>query len=110
MLLATPPAPPVPIALVPVGAAAEDAAIAVLQSLRAAGLRTEMEYRGNLKRRMERANKLGARIAVILGETELARGVAQVKDLASGTQHEIALADLPARLAAISAEGGINQA
>ena len=33
---------------------------------------------------MERANRIGARAAVILGEDEIARGVAQVKDLATG--------------------------
>ena len=69
------------IAVVPAGAEAESNALDVLQSLRAAGLRAEIEYRGNLKRRMERANRAGAHTAVILGEAELARGVAQVKNL-----------------------------
>ena len=58
-----------------------------------------MAYRGNMKRRMERANKTGARAAVILGDEELAKGVASVKDLAAGTQTEVALADLAAHLA-----------
>ncbi len=51
-----------------------------------AGVRAEMAYRGNLKRRMERANRIGARVAVILGDEEVARGVAQVKDLDAGGQ------------------------
>ena len=38
----------------------------VLQSLRHSGQRAEMAYRGNLKRRLERANRIGARAAVIL--------------------------------------------
>jgi len=71
----------------------------VLQSLRGAGIRAEMGFRGNLKRRMEQANKRHARAAVILGEAELARGVAQVKDLTSGAQSEVALAELVAHLA-----------
>jgi histidyl-tRNA synthetase len=57
-----------------------------------------MAFRGNLKRRMERANRIGARAAVILGESELASGVAQVKDLATGEQHAVPIAALPARL------------
>ena len=57
-----------------------------------------MAYRGNPKRRMERANRIGARAAVIIGEDELARGVAQVKDLASGEQSEVALAELAEKL------------
>ncbi len=93
----TPPAPS-SVAVVPMGEAAERAAIGVLQSLRAAGIRAETAYRGNLKRRMERANRSGARAAVIIGDAELARGVAQVKDLASGAQSEVPLADLPQRL------------
>jgi histidyl-tRNA synthetase len=98
MLLAEAPATPAPIAVVPVGEAAEAAAIAVLQALRQAGLRAEAAYRGNLRRRMERANRLGATVAVILGETELARGVAQVKSLATGEQQDIPLTELADRL------------
>ena len=100
MLLDAPPAPPAPVAVVPVGGPAEEAAaLDAMQALRGAGIRAEMAYRGNLKRRMERANRIGARAAVIIGEAELARGVAQVKDLGSGEQREVSLADLPARLA-----------
>lgn len=100
MLLDAPPVPPAPVAVIAVGGPAEEAAaLDAMQALRAAGIRAEMAYRGNLKRRMERANRIGARAAVIIGEAELARGVVQVKDLGSGAQSEVALADLPARLA-----------
>ena len=95
MLLAEPPPAARPVAVIPLGEAAEVAALPLLQALRAAGVRAEMAYRGTMKRRMERANKIGARAAVILGEDELARGVVAVKDLAAGTQTEVALADLP---------------
>ncbi len=98
MLLAESGAAPSAIAVIPVGEAGEAAAIGVLQSLRAAGLRAEMAYRGNLKRRMERANRIGARAAVILGEDEAARGVAQLKHLDTGVQEEVALDQLAARL------------
>ncbi len=99
MLLETAPPAPSGIAVIPMGDAAEAAAITLLQSLREAGLRAEMAYKGNLKRRMERANKAGAHTAIILGEDELARGVAQVKTLADGTQAEIPLDEIAARLA-----------
>ena len=94
MLLAEPPAAPHGIAVIPMGEAAEAVAIDVLQALRAAGLRAEMAYRGNIKRRLERANKTGARAAIILGEVELAKGVAQVKDLSTGEQSEVPLGEL----------------
>ena len=99
LLLAAPPAAPRPVAVIPVGEAAEATALSVVQTLRHAGIRAEIGYRGNLKRRMEQANKRRARAAIILGEAEIARGVAQVKDLASGEQAEIPLAELVARLA-----------
>ena len=100
MLLDAPPAPPMPVAVIPVGGMAEEAAaLDAMQALRGAGIRAEMAYRGNLKRRMERANRIGARAAVIIGEAELARGVAQLKDLATGAQSEVALTELAARLA-----------
>jgi histidyl-tRNA synthetase len=99
MLLEAPPAVQAVVAVVPVGDGAEAAALAVLQSLRAAGVRAEMAYRGNLRRRMERANRIGARAAVILGPDDIAAGVAQVKDLATGEQEAVKLADIAARLA-----------
>jgi len=71
----------------------------VLRAVRGAGLRAEMAYRGTLKKRMERANRIGAGFAVILGEDELARGVAQVRDLRAGAQEEVALGDVAALLA-----------
>jgi len=100
MLLDAAPVPPAPVAVIPVGGVAEEAAaLDAMQALRGAGIRAEMAYRGNLKRRMERANRIGARAAVIVGEAELARGVVQLKDLATGAQSEVALAGLVARLA-----------
>ena len=98
MLLDAAPALDAPVAVVPIGDAAEAAAIDVLRSLRAAGIRAEMSYRGNLRRRMERANKIEARAAVIIGADDLAAGVAQVKDLKTGTQAAVNLPDIAAHL------------
>ena len=99
MLLDAPPESPRAVAVIPLGDAQEAAALDALQALRRAGVRAEMAYKGNMKRRMERANRIGARAAIIIGDAELARGVAQVKDLAAGTQTEVALTDLAAHLA-----------
>ena len=98
MLMQAAPPPPAMVAVIPVGEAAEAAAIEILQTLRANGIRAEMSYRGNLKRRMERANKVGARAAVILGPDDIAAGHAQVKDLATGSQEAIPFSQLPSRL------------
>jgi histidyl-tRNA synthetase len=98
MLLTADIAPPRGIAVVPLGDAAEATALDIVQALRHAGLRAETAYRGNLKRRMERANRIHARFAVIVGESEIAAGAAQVKDLDSGTQESVPFAELPNRL------------
>ena len=98
MLMPMAPATQAPVAVIPVGDAAEPMAIELLQSLRNNGIRAEMAYRGNLKRRMERANRAGARAAVILGDDDIANGVAQVKDLAAGTQEAIPFSHIPSRL------------
>ena len=94
----TPPAPR-PVAVVPVGEAAEIPALDLLQRLRRAGVVAEIAYKGNLRRRMERANRIGARAAVILGDDEIARGVAQLRDLDAGTQETVAIGEIPGRLA-----------
>ena len=80
--------------MVPIGDAAEAEAVRILQQLHQAGIRAEMAYRGNLRRRMERANRIGARAAIILGDDDLRAGVAQVKDLASGAQTAVPLMEL----------------
>ena len=83
-----------PIAVVPIGDAAIEAALPLVHRLRGAGFVADLGYRGNLQRRMKRANKIGARAAVILGEDELAAGSATVRDLDSGEQESVALAAL----------------
>jgi histidyl-tRNA synthetase len=53
----------------------------------------------SLKSKMKSANKLGARWVVLLTAAEAARRVAQLKEMVSGEQVEVAWADLPANLA-----------
>lgn len=98
MLLADVPAVTGMIAIIPMGDAQYPAALDILNRLRDAGIAAEMAYRGNFKRRMERANRIGARAAIIIGEDELARGAVAVKFLADGTQRETGIGDLPALL------------
>ncbi len=91
-------ASPQPIALVPLGEEAEQAALLLAEKLRTAGLKTDIGYSGNLAKRMKRADKIGARAAVIIGSNELAAGIAQVKWLGTGVQESIALSELGTRL------------
>ncbi|HKS91159.1 MAG TPA: histidine--tRNA ligase [Tepidiformaceae bacterium] len=64
--------------------------------LRAGGIATIVGEGGrSMKSQLRSANASGARTAVILGEDEMARGVAVVKDLRDGgNQHETALGEV----------------
>ena len=85
----TPEAPS--IALVPLGERAEAEARRIVAGLRREGIATEMAYRGNMKKRLSRANAAGAAYALILGDDELDRGEAQLKNLATGEQRAVSL-------------------
>jgi histidyl-tRNA synthetase len=98
MLAETPPARRL-IAVVPVGSTADAPATAIAERLRRAGYAVDLGYGGNLGKRMKRADKLAAAAAVILGEDELAKGVASLRDLDSGQQTAVPLAELEERLA-----------
>ncbi len=82
---------PRPIALIPVGPDCQSEALKIAQQLRIAGHAVHMSYKGNMKKRMKRANNANANEAVIIGEDELARGMATIKNLNDGKQQEIAL-------------------
>jgi histidyl-tRNA synthetase len=99
MLIEAPPGPPRPIAVIPIGDSAQETAHKLARDLRRAGYGVDLGYSGNVGRRMRRANKVNARAAVLLGEDELARNAATLRDLDTGTQTEVPLAELAARLA-----------
>ena len=98
LLIDEPPAPPRPIAIVPLGAAAEAMGLTLAQELRRAGFPVDLGYSGNLARRLRLADKLAARAAVILGDDELARKAVALRDLDSGEQAEIPIDQLIERL------------
>ena len=49
---------------------------------------------------MKQADRLGARFALLLGEDEIRRGVATIREMATGAQDEAPLDALPDVLAA----------
>ena len=88
------------VAIVPLGEGAESACLGLAATLRRGGLVVDMGFRGNMKKRMSRANDSGARFALIVGEEELAAGEAMVKNLATGEQQRVALHAIPAHIGA----------
>jgi len=79
------------VAVIPLGERAEAEATRIVAGLRAQGVATDIGYRGNMKKRLSRANAAGARYALIIGDDELDRGEAQLKDLTSGEQRSVSL-------------------
>ena len=99
MLIEEPPLPRRPIVIVPIGEAAEPVALKLSAELRRGGFKIELGYGGSLRKRLKAANKLKARAAVLLGEDELERDIATVRDLDSGEQESVALDGLKDHLA-----------
>jgi histidyl-tRNA synthetase len=88
-----------PIAIVPMGAPAAREAMKIAQTLREDGYHVDLGYSGNMGKRMKRADKVNAIASVILGDDELAKNVATVRDMQSGEQAEVPLSDLREHLA-----------
>jgi histidyl-tRNA synthetase len=83
----------------PMDAAALDFVLPIVHELRGKGIRIEIAHRpGPPGKLLKRADKLRARAAVIIGGNEIASGNLTVKDLAHGTQSEVAVADLEAKI------------
>ena len=84
-------------------------ALPLAHKLRTGGIKVEIEHRASALKsvgnQLKRANKLKARLAVIVGGNEIASGKLAVKDLATGTQHEVPVAELEAKVA----ELGVKQ-
>ncbi|GAA3103626.1 histidine--tRNA ligase [Streptosporangium carneum] len=80
---------------VPLGEEARRRMFLLVTELRRAGLDADMSFGGRgVKSAMKGADRSGASYAVILGERDIAAGAAQVKDLVSGDQSAVPLAEI----------------
>jgi len=69
-------------------------AIKLAGALREEGISADLDYGGRgLRAQFKQADRVGASYAVILGEDELAQGVATVRDMASGEERSVPVAD-----------------
>lgn len=64
---------------------------ALASQLRRAGLSVDMPFTGNISKKLKRADKIGAGIALLLGSQEFATGEVQVKSLGDGETQTIAI-------------------
>lgn len=87
--------------LCPLGETERAACVPLLARLRDAGITADMDYTGRrLKALFEQAERLRARYALIIGDKELAAGVANLRDMRSEsrTQITVPLAELVTEL------------
>jgi histidyl-tRNA synthetase len=69
-------------------------AITLAGALREEGISADLDYGGRgLRAQFKQADRVGASYAVILGEDELAQGTATVRDMASGEEQKVPVAD-----------------
>jgi histidyl-tRNA synthetase len=67
----------------------------IINQLHLEGIRAELDYEGkSLKSQMRRADKLRARYVLIMGEEELKKGRAVLRNMETKSQEEIPIADL----------------
>lgn len=78
--------------VVALGENAQAEGFKLLNSLRQAGLSAAMDFAGrSMKAQMKQANKLNASYAIILGDDEIAEGVAMVRSMSDSSQEKIAM-------------------
>ena len=81
--------------IAPMGTDARAKAMKIVSDLRARGYYAECDISArSLKAQMKYADKIGARYTLIIGDSELESGKAQLKDMESSTQQEIMIDDI----------------
>ena len=95
------------VAVLPIGEAANAAALAITRTLVMLGISAHTEVTGrSLKAGLKWAGKIEAWAAVILGESEIADGTAIVRDLEKSEQETVALVEVPEYVAELIASNG----
>ncbi len=89
----TQPSPEVFIAVL--GPSARKPAFSLQRDLRNAGIRTEIAYQPkSLKSQMKKAGKLGVSYVIMLGEDELKKGTAIVRNMVESSQSEVKMVEI----------------
>ncbi|CAM3112625.1 histidine--tRNA ligase [Filibacter tadaridae] len=87
--------PTLDVYIITLGETARRPGFKLLNELRAAGIRTDLDYMDRkLKAQMKSADRLQARMVVIIGEDEVTEGAVQLKIMADGTQEKVPVGEL----------------
>jgi len=97
--LEPPTEPPLAVFVVSIGEAARAAGDALVSSLRAAGVPADASYEERpLKAQLKQADRVAARFAAIVGESELADGTVTLRRMADGEQESVPIDDVAGRV------------
>lgn len=83
-----------PVAVMAIDDAQALDALLLAQELRQQGIVVELITRGNMGKKMKRADKMGAKAVLMLGETEVQTGQVTVKRLDDGSQRQLGRGEL----------------
>jgi histidyl-tRNA synthetase len=85
--------------MVALGDEVNNEAVRIVHELRKHGIRIDKDYQNRkMKGQFKAADRLGAKFALVLGDDELQKEVIQIKELETGNEEEIPLAQLADRL------------
>ena len=88
-----------PCFIAPLGEKATLSALKLTRELRDAGVVSVLDGRGNsMKSMLRRADGLGARVCIVIGESEVEQDQVQIKDLAAHSQEQVPRAEAVARI------------
>ena len=83
----------------PIGEKGLQEGFRLAKKLREEGIAVEIDYEAkSLKSSMRRADRIGASHVIILGDDELKKGIAMIKEMKGGGQKEVKIVELSARL------------
>jgi histidyl-tRNA synthetase len=86
------------ITVIPVHADVEADAFQIAKTLRDHDIAAEVDFSGNMSKRMKKASARGSKAAVIIGPDEIKAGTCMVKNLGDGTQNSVRLTELVTQL------------
>jgi histidyl-tRNA synthetase len=89
MLIDAPAQPSVDVAVIPADGESELVAIRAASEIRRYQISADVAFKGNMKKRLQRANNLGALIAIFVSVEGWASGKCEVKNLQTGEQHTV---------------------
>jgi len=91
--------------IIPLGDESKIAALTIAQELRNSGLRVEISFGDRaLKGSMKAADKSGAAYDIVLGESEIASGAVELKEMSTGKTTSVTLTSLQKHLQSVSSK------